>query len=162
MSSDNYCPSPPRTRHTPCFRARTIRQKNSNLNFDVSPFPQSDTGKTSITFGKIYGLAILKQSKHIVDAYNLVKLFTSNEAQKNLAENGGLPPVRLDLLASVPHDAVGPVFYTSALRSRGFLDPNTAETENIFRTMIEDVSVGRQNTHDAIRRAGQEMSTLFH
>lgn len=137
-----------------------IRAKNSNLNFDVALLPQQDSG-TKMTYGELYGFAILKQSTHAADALADIAKLTSSQAEADYSALSSLAPARLDLLGTPPSDTASPVFYSSALFSRGWLDPNAAETASIFQNMIEDVSTGRAEPNDAIDRAGKEMQALF-
>lgn len=138
-----------------------LRQKNSNLNFDIAEMPQPKDAQTKMTFGKMFGLAILKTSPNYTGSLSMISYLTSAEVMKSFAEVSGLPPTRLDLLGTPPEDSLSPVFYSSALRSRAWFDPNPVETKSILQRMVETVSSGQEKYADAIGQANQEINLLF-
>ncbi|MDD5068847.1 MAG: extracellular solute-binding protein [Candidatus Pacebacteria bacterium] len=140
---------------------KTLRQKNPNLNLDMALMPQPKEVTVSMTFGRMYGLAILKTSPNFVSALNMITYLTSQDVVRNFAVVSGLPPTRLDLLAVPPQDSLSPVMYSSALRSRAWFDPNPTETKNIFQRMIETVSSGQEKYSDAIGLGSQAIQLLF-
>ncbi|MDD5050447.1 MAG: extracellular solute-binding protein [Candidatus Pacebacteria bacterium] len=138
-----------------------LRQENPNLNLDIALMPQPKDTKVTLTFGKMLGLAILKTSPNYASALSMVTYLTSGDVIKNFTDVSGLPPVRLDLLATPPQDPLSPVLYTSALRSKAWFDPNPTETKSIFQRMIETVSSGQEKYSDAIGQSSQEIGLLF-
>ena len=138
-----------------------IKIKNPNLNFDVAIIPQRRDGKTKITFGKIQGLALVKSSRKLSSAFSSISTLTSKDNISLWVKTSGLPPVRRDLLASGSTDPVGSIFYSSAIISKGWLDPNREETKNIFQNMIESVVSGRLRLVEAVRRADSEIQNLL-
>ncbi|OHA89135.1 MAG: hypothetical protein A2653_02910 [Candidatus Zambryskibacteria bacterium RIFCSPHIGHO2_01_FULL_43_25] len=127
-----------------------VRRKNPNLNFDVSIMPQSRNSGRNTTFGQLYGLAIIKNSKNIAGAYQIARALTTRESVAAFVENLKLPPPRRDLLAELPSDQFLSVFYKSALWARGWHDPDPEETEVLFREMIESITGGRVRQEQAI------------
>jgi len=73
----------------------------------------------------------------------------------------GLPPIRRDMLASVPGTAYQSVFYESALISRGWVDPSREGTRAVFNRLVENVTSGRVRVNEAIRNAGVEIGSLI-
>ena len=138
-----------------------ISLKNPNLNFDVSLVPQVRNTSQQSVFGKIYGLAILKNTKNINSAYPQVLKLTGTEAVGIFSKSTGLPPARKDLLSVKSADLYMQVFYDSALRMKVFLDPNPALTGNIFKNMIESVVVGKLKASEAINVADDEVEALI-
>ncbi len=138
-----------------------LREKNSNLNLDVAEMPQPKDAAVKMTFGKMFGLAILRTSPNYPSALSMINYLTSSEVIKAFADVSGLPPVRLDLLATPPQDPIATVFYSSALRSRAWFNPNPTEVKNIFQRMIETVSSGQEKYSDAIGQAEQSIRLLF-
>ncbi len=138
-----------------------IIAKNSHLNFSISPIPQiRDSGK-KITFGKMYGLAIAKNSKNQRTAFQAAFLLTDAEFLENFAKITKLPPVRRDLLAKKQTDQYNSVFYESAIMSKGWLDPNPNASYNVFRDMVESVSSGKNRISEAVLDATSEMRRLI-
>jgi ABC-type glycerol-3-phosphate transport system substrate-binding protein len=139
----------------------SIQQKNSNLNFDVTYVPQiRDTTKKTV-FGRMYALAIVKQSRQISGAFLAVNALTEATSIKELETLTNLPPVRRDLLANKPVDAFRTVFYNSALISRSWIDPDSVGSEKVFRDMIETVTSGRGKLSEALYQANAELGALL-
>jgi ABC-type glycerol-3-phosphate transport system substrate-binding protein len=139
----------------------SIQQKNSNLNFDVTSVPQVRDAPKKINFAHMYGLSIVKQSKQISSAFTVVKALTEPGSIKGLESITRLPPVRKDLLEDRPSDAYRSVFYSSALISRSWIDPEPEKTSEIFRDMIESITSGKFRVSDALSRVDTELSALF-
>ncbi len=139
----------------------SIQSKNPNLNFDIAPMPLSRESTETSVFGRFYGLAITKTSKNPNAAYNVASFLTSKEGSASFAEVLNLPPVRRDLLGERPTGAYLSVFYDSAIRARGWLDPEKEETNLIFKTMVESITSGRSRVGDAVSRAGREIANLL-
>jgi ABC-type glycerol-3-phosphate transport system substrate-binding protein len=138
-----------------------ILNKNPNLNFDVAIVPQSRSSNESSTIGKMKFVAVLNKSQKISNAFSTIVKVTNSigiEALSNLLQ---IAPVRRDLSVNFTPSAYMDVFHKSALISKVFLDPNEQETNKIFKKMVESVMIGSQNVSDAVRRANDELKTLF-
>lgn len=140
---------------------RVLRNKNPNLNFGVSPVPQSRISGRTITFGQLRGVAISRGSRNPGAALAAATRLVSRDAASSLSEILLLPPARRDLLSEKPTDAVFSVFYDAALQSRAWLDPDPAATGVIFREAIEAVTSGRARTSEAISKAHREIEALI-
>lgn len=138
-----------------------IRDKNPNLNFDLTYFPQPKGFSVATTFGKMWGLAVLNNSRNRADALSHIFAITSAAPLSLWSESTGLPPVRRDLLSASPSDPYQSIFYNSAVRSRGWLDPNPVQSTRIFQNMIESVTSGELEAGDAIETAGRELNILL-
>jgi ABC-type glycerol-3-phosphate transport system substrate-binding protein len=139
---------------------RTLRAKNPTLNLGVALVPQSRVSERSITFGRLYGLAIVRSTRNYEGALMALSQLVFPESIKLISELQLLPPVRRDLLTTRPTDPVMSVFYDAALQSRGWLDPNPKGTQVVFSEMIESVTSGRARTYEALNRASEELSKL--
>lgn len=137
-----------------------LRRGNPNLNFDVTFFPRPRTAPIALTYGKLSGVAILRTSRNLPAALQAAYLLTSQDAAALLTEKSGLPPVHRALLAAKPTDAFGSILYDSALRARGFLDPNPQLSAEVFQSMIESITSGRSRSSEALSRAEQELRAL--
>lgn len=138
-----------------------IKAKNPNLNFDVANLPQLDASKTKSTFGNIYSFGVLKTSPNIAQALSMIYLFTSNSIENTFASVTGFTPTRKDLLSTLPSDAIQSVFYSSALMSKGWLDPDPVQTSKIFQNMIEDISSGRSDVGSSVKDASGLIDNLL-
>jgi ABC-type glycerol-3-phosphate transport system substrate-binding protein len=85
---------------------------------------------------------------------------TSDFASK-FATATGVPPARRDLLALKPQDAYFPIFYSSALYGKSWLDPSPKDTDNIFGEMINAVISNNLLVADAIKDANTKLSLLL-
>jgi ABC-type glycerol-3-phosphate transport system substrate-binding protein len=120
----------------------SLHDKNPNLNFDVVTIPQTAEGDTKATYGNLEGLMVMNSSRNLTTAYVVAALLTGKDFMNTIIPNLLLPPVRRDLLAERPTDPALLVFYTAALNARGWIDPNTNETDAIFAKMLQDITTG--------------------
>ncbi len=134
----------------------SIRDKNPNLNFDVTSLPQVKGVPTKTTYADVYGFAVLANSKNQQNAANAIILLASQPVIKAVSDLSGLPPVRRDLLATLPGTDSGDVFYNSALWSKAWLDPSPTFSAGVFKTMIESITSGQARVQEATRIAGQQ------
>jgi len=141
--------------------ASDIANKNPNLNFDVAMLPQVVGSNTKTTFGEMYGFAFLKSSTNLTSAYNLISYLTSADAVPEFLQFVNGAPARRDLIAAGVSDPAQDIFYNSALIARGWIDPNSSETNTIFQSMVEDISTGRLSVSDSVQKANGELDNLF-
>lgn len=136
-----------------------IRAANPNLNFDVAGMPQTEGNK--MTFGAMNAVTILRASRNTNAALTAAVTLTSAAAQKEWVSQTGYPPVRRDLLTSLPGDAYQAVFWRSSLISSAWLDPNREATTNVFGRVIEGVTSGKLRPSEAVRQGSQEIEALL-
>jgi len=137
-----------------------IRDSNPNLDFDVRGLPQVK-GSNKATFGKVYGLAITKNSKNVNLSMIVISNLTTPNLAAILANALALPPARRDLLAGRPEGNYLPIFYQSALQSKSWLDPDPKKTAEIFSQMISDVVSGRADVGSAVDDASDAIDLLL-
>ncbi len=140
---------------------RALRNKNPTLNFGVVSVPQSRVSGRTVTYGHLRAVAISRGTRNTDAAFRAAFSLVSREVALPLAQILVLPPARRDLLLDVPADAVLPVFYEAAIQAKGWLDPDTEATSDIFRKMIEDVTSGRARTLEALNKASRELEELI-
>jgi len=138
-----------------------IKVKNPNLNFDISVVPQVVDAKTKITFGDLYYFIFLKNSKNILNTYNVITLLTNLDSSKIFVKNFDLAPVRKDVISLGITDPIKDVGYKSALISRGWIDPDYEVTDEIFKNMIENIVTGKLQSKEALVNAGIEIKNLI-
>lgn len=139
----------------------SIQEKNPNLNFDVTYVPQTRNTPQKTGFAHMHSLAIVKQSQNVGAAFVAINALTEVSALSALGALTSLPPVRRDMLAQKPSDAYRTVFYNSALLSQGWIDPDKAGSEKVFKDMIESITSGRVRTSDALLKASDQLNTLL-
>lgn len=139
-----------------------IERRNPNLNFGVVRMPVPRNVKAQITFGKMQALAISRFSQNPQAAYFAITLLTSADFIGDLSDAMLLPPVRRDVLAEgAPGTTYLPLFYSSALQARGWLDPDPEKTEEMFKEMMDAVSTGRLKTARAVNEADGALDILL-
>lgn len=138
-----------------------IRQKNPNLDFDVSTMPQSQNSTEPKVFGKMSAIAISRNSKNSQVAYNTILKMTNQLVQKQISIETGLPPVRRDLLQANPEDPFESIFFTSALWSKGVREVDAKKTTEILQSMVESYITGRADAGEAVTKAQNEMELLL-
>jgi ABC-type glycerol-3-phosphate transport system substrate-binding protein len=137
-----------------------IRDKNPNLNFDVSLFPQPTDDINKKTFGRIKSFAVMKRSANVNTAMSLVSALIREDNIKSYSDLTRLPPVRRSLLADKPGLAFEDLFYESALVAHAFLDPNPEESGKVFEDLVERVVSGRERITTAVSRADSELTDI--
>lgn len=138
-----------------------IKTKNPHLNFLVAPVPQPEGTKTQVTYARMHGFSVLKTSKNKQTAFTAVQLLMDPKFSAGFTQSFNLPPVRRDLLALPPSDAVMSVLYDSAIRSRSWLDPRPEKSEEAFSDAVETVSSGRSDVSTAVANLNSALSSLL-
>lgn len=138
-----------------------IKQKNPHLNFDVALMPQPDQAPVKVTFGSLEGLAMVKASKNPQGALRAALVLSNQEVVGAVAQMMGLPPVRRDLLSVRPTNATLSVFYDAVLTTRAWYDPSPAETDQLFRGVVESVNSGQLKISQALSVAENNLSRLL-
>ncbi len=139
----------------------TLRRRNPNLNFDVAVMPQVKGSASKVTYGRVYALSIPRLAANPIASFEVVKLLASEQANIAFSEALNLPPVRRTLLTEAPSNAYFSIFYSSALISRGWLDPSPRETAVVFKDMVESVNSGKERISAAISRAQELMRVII-
>lgn len=138
-----------------------LQLRNPNLNFDVAVVPVSREGGVNVSYADFNAIAITKSTQVPAAAYAVATILSSAEGAKGFSKVLKLPPVRRDLLNQRPENEYESVFYDSAIRAKGWLDPSPKETNAILKDMIESITSGRARTAEAINKANRELSSLL-
>lgn len=138
-----------------------IKQKNPNLNFDVAPLPQPRSAANRISYAKMYGFSLVRQSALTGAAYTIINELTQPTVLAKLTSMTYLPPVRRDMLAAGTTDAYAAIFYDGALIARSWFDPDVPKTTQIFQSIVEGVSSGRELISEALKRGDEEIDQLI-
>jgi ABC-type glycerol-3-phosphate transport system substrate-binding protein len=122
---------------------REIEQKNPNLNFDVAEVPQGATATVRRTYARFYGLAALRASKNLQGASQVMSILASQENSEKIAADLGMVPVQKNSVGKGSNDVYGRMSYKSAAVAYGWLNPNKTATDDIFKTMTQDLNENR-------------------
>ena len=140
---------------------QSLVNKNPNQNFFIAGIPQIKNASFKSTGARVTGLAISSFSKNFNTAFTAASLMAKSDFAAKFAAAMGAAPSRRDLLALKPTDAYSPIFYSSALYARSWLDPSPKDTNNIFSGMVDAVLSNSLSVADAIKDANAKMSLLL-
>ena len=129
--------------------ARTLNQRNPNLNFSVAEVPQGQASTIRRTYGTFYGLALLRASSNKNGAFQAMQLFGGGDNSKRIADAIGMAPAHRSQAMSGSNDIYGRISYTSALVARGWLSPDPVQVDDIFTRLVEDVLANRSTAGSA-------------
>ena len=135
---------------------RDLERRNPNLNFDIAEVPQGASATVRRTYGKYYGLALVRNTNNAAGAAAVMSVLASQDIAGRIATDNNLVPVTRTLVSGGSNDTYGRLAYRSAAISYGWLSPQSAVIDGIFTTLMRDVTEGRFNesqaTTDAIGR----------
>ena len=139
----------------------SLVNRNPNQNFFVAPLPQIKDSKTKVTGARVTGLAVSRFSRNFTTAVTAASLLSSSDFARKFAQVQNLAPARRDLLSIMPQDAYSPIFYSSALIARGWLDPSPKDTDSIWAGMINGVLSNAMSVDDAVKDASSKLRLLL-
>lgn len=141
-----------------------IISRNPNLNFAIAPVPQENPDK-KVVHGKTYALGFLVTSQNLKRSYpDVTKFFTADTMIQDLADALGTAPAKRSLIAnslSAKNSKDLSVIYESAVYANTWMDPQVETSDEIFRTLIEAITSGKQNQSEAIQDAGDRLDRLY-
>lgn len=136
--------------------ATDIEAKNPNLNFDVAEVPQGAGATVKRTYGSFYALMVPRSVKNRTGAYTVMQELGSQSTSKKIADSYNLAPVHRASILAGSRGVYGQVAYTSALFSRGWLNPGMDKVDSIIIELLDSVSANRSEistaTYDAMKR----------
>lgn len=137
-----------------------LNNLNPNLNFSVAALPQIRGGERSLTFGHSYAFSIPIASANPNGALSTAFILAGSGPSALLSQARGTPSPRRDVLA-VAVDGPDAAFRDMAIIARGWLDPDTTATAQIFKGMIEGVTTGSRRLSEAVGQADKELGNLL-
>ena len=140
---------------------QSLVNRNPNQNFFVAPMPQIKNSNFKVTGARVTGLAISSFSKNFNTAFIAANLMATGNFASKFAAATGVAPARRDLLAIKQQDAFSPIFYSSALYGKSWLDPSPKDTDAIFSGMINAALSNNMSITDAIKDANSKMQLLL-
>lgn len=142
-------------------QAEDIRRKNPNLDFGVALFPQVRGNTTRSTHGAMTGIAIAKQTGNVAASIKVASKLAGLDIAAGLANDLDVAPARKDALRDKPDDALRTLIYNSAIISRGWIDADPDQTDDLFRELVRNINTGALSTRDAISRASADLNTIL-
>ncbi|MBP9717493.1 MAG: hypothetical protein KBD44_02135 [Candidatus Pacebacteria bacterium] len=141
--------------------ARTLAQRNPNLNFSVAEVPQGQTATVRRTYATFYGLALLRASNNKNGAFQAMQVFASGDSGKRIADALSMAPAHRTQAMSGSNDVYGRISYTSALVARGWLSPDPKQVADIFTRAVEDVLANRATASGAAGDAVGRLREIY-
>ena len=139
----------------------SLVNKNPNLDFSVAPVPQIKNTNFKMTSAVVTGIAVSSFSKNLNTAVTAASLMAGSDFASKFTKTLLIAPARRDLLVVKPTDAFFPIFYNSALYAKSWLDPSPNDTNNIFRSMIENVLSNNMSVDNAVKDASSKLWLLL-
>jgi maltose-binding protein MalE len=139
-----------------------ITAKNPNLNFKVTSIPQIRNSKNRSTYGKIYGVAVLRSSQNRAAASIIQKALTQGEAQQvTLADSGGLQyPYRTTPAGVIKNDFTV-LFARQAIQTVGFYTPSFDFIYSLFNSTLNQIASGALDVDKGSRRIENEINNYI-
>lgn len=138
-----------------------LRARNPNLSIGVAMVPQIQGNSANITFGQLTGLAITRTAANPNGALVIAQKLSDQTGATEAAFAFGLPSVRLDAHIDNSADASQTIFYQSALIARGWIDPDYASTDAIFKEMVDNVVSNKSLPDQAVQDASQSLGSII-
>ncbi|NUQ57029.1 MAG: extracellular solute-binding protein [Candidatus Paceibacter sp.] len=138
-----------------------LRAKNPHLDFDIAEVPQLKDARSKLDFGRIYGLAILKNSPKKQAAFSAIATMTSGANSKRFSQAAGLASPRRDVLAERSSDAYFSLINKAAVMTRAWIDPDAQATYLVFKDMAESAASGRATVSEAVLTAKRKIDQLL-
>ncbi len=138
----------------------SIRSANPNLNFDVAAVPAIRGGGNAVQ-AEMFSLSIPRGSRNQNGALEVIRAFSAPGVDTVIRQSLLTPSVRRDQTKSSTENAYAPIFRQAALSSFVFLDPNPANSDSVFRRMVEQVTSGEASISQAVLEASSELSALL-
>jgi ABC-type glycerol-3-phosphate transport system substrate-binding protein len=130
-----------------------IERLNPNLNFDISEVPQGGVANVRRTYGRFYGLSLLRTTDNAAGAYSVMSTLATANIAEQIALNSDLTPVTRQIVAAGSNSTYGRISYQSAAIAYGWLNPDPDDTDDIFATMMQDINENRGTVDKATRDA---------
>ncbi|MGM0548173.1 MAG: ABC transporter substrate-binding protein [Bacillota bacterium] len=125
-------------------------------NFDVSPLPAGDSGKSAATLGG-WNLGVSQYSEHPAEAAKLAMFLAGEEVQKMRAVEGAFNPTIKslyqdeDVLEAAPFfDSLYDVFTNAVARPSTATAPNYNQVSELFFQAVHSVLTGESDAQSAV------------
>ena len=141
--------------------AREIERLNPNLNFDIAEVPQNAESSVRRTYGRFYGLSLLRTSDNPNGAYAVMAQLNKTNLAAKIAVDSELVPAHSAAVSAGSNDVYGRVAYQSTGIAYGWLSPELAATNQVFATMTGDINENRRNLDESINDALGRLEQAF-
>ena len=119
-----------------------IVAKNPNLNYKITSIPQIKNSKNRFTYGKIYGVAVLKSSPNRAAANIIQTALTRGDAQKITIEDSKLQyPYRTTPESAITNDKTA-LYARQAIQTVGYYMPSFDFVYSLFNSTLNQIASG--------------------
>jgi multiple sugar transport system substrate-binding protein len=137
-----------------------VRQKASNLNFDVSLVPQPDLEGSQVNFANYWGEVVSKQSKYPKEAWEFLKVVTNKDNLDKYYAGHKLPSSRKDLIELQTSDPDIGVFAHANLTAKTFYRPDQPKFDAIMARAIDSITLQGTSPEAALSQAVSQGGAL--
>lgn len=130
-----------------------IERLNPNLNFDIAEVPQDAFATVRRTYGRYYGLAMLRTTDNFAAAQAVRAEFSRPAVADVIAVDSDLVPTTRQTVAAGSNSTYGRISYQSAAIAYGWLSPDQQQTNVVFSTLMSDINENRRQLDEAIADA---------
>ena len=123
--------------------------RNPNMNFDVAEVPKGEKVQIRRTYGRFYGIAIVRNATNLGGAFGAMNILAAEVNATRLAQEFGMAPATRAGLGVGTNDIFGRVAYRAAPVARGWLAPGDTATTQVFADMVERAAADRGNVAGA-------------
>ena len=112
--------------------------------------PQGATASVRRTYGRFYGLALMRTTDNPAAAQSVLNQFSTPEVADAIAINSGMAPVTRTTVNQGSNTPYGRIAFQSAAIAYGWLSPDQQQTNQIFSTAMADINENRRTLDGAV------------
>jgi ABC-type glycerol-3-phosphate transport system substrate-binding protein len=135
-----------------------LRARNPKMNIDMTYLPQTRNYNTFATGMRLYGVAVMRQSKNPTASFAVESAFAGAEWSSQLAPLVGASPALRAYLAT---PGINDVIQKSLLVTRGWYDIDQQSTGGLIAQMFADIGSRKQGTIEAASTFASRMYDLY-
>lgn len=129
--------------------ALLVEKLNPNLSFGLAEIPQGESATVRRTYARFYGLSLLNSADNKNGAKNIMLTLSSAVVAPKIAISCSMVPAHRSAISAGSNNIYGRATYKSATIARGWLNPNLEVSNDIFKTMTEDINENRRTLDGA-------------
>jgi multiple sugar transport system substrate-binding protein len=138
-----------------------VAGKAPNLNYGITEVPQPNLTQNPVYFASYWGFGVSKQSKQGAAAWNFINGITSESIDSAYTTANKLPSPRLDVIQAQQNDPTIGVFAYQALNAKSFWKIDAVQTDTIFTSLIDNVTLHGESIQTALTGAMQQVDNVL-
>jgi len=138
-----------------------IASQNPNLSFDIAEVPKGEAAEARLTYGRFYGIAIVRNAPNLAGAYGAMNILADLSHGARLAREFAMAPATRAGLTQGSDDLFGRVAYRAAPVARGWLSPGLLVTTEVFARTVEQGAADRGNVDGAASEGTQRLQLAY-